>query len=350
MARTYRSVVTGACGFIGSHVVEKLAQDGHEIVATDTEAALGATGSVQRMNADLVRRLAARVVPADITAPGAMDDVVAGADFVFHVASIFSYSAPWSQLYRVNVSGTNHLIDSIARTAKGLRRLVVWGAGGVYGLPTGDNTPFTESTPPSPTNDYLRSKWFQEFLVMDRCPGLGIKYTILRPTTVFGKRQTYGVPLMIKQAKDGPVVAVPASFTGRVPFVAVEDVAGAAVHLAKYASGENGVFNVNDDSLMSTVDVMRFLAGVFGRPFVAIPGVGADMMRGVLKAAAGVDGAVSKALKKAPTLEAPMMEYMGRDFTYSNRKLKEAGYELKFPDPKPKLIEMANWLAENRLI
>lgn len=345
-----KSVVTGACGFIGSHMVETLAAQGHEVVATDHPSAFEATGQVARMNVEVVRRLAARVIPADVTVAGAMDEAVRGADYVFHVASVFNYSTPWTTLYRVNVQGTANLLDSIERANGDIRRLVVWGAGGVYGMPAPGNTPFTEETPPNPSNNYLKSKWFQEFLTMERCHRAGIKWTIIRPTTVFGKRQAYGPPALFRQAYRSGVVTVPANLTGRIPFVHVEDVCGAALHLAKYPSGANGVFNVNDDSQMTTVELFRFLAQVFGKPFVKAPPVPIGALKSLLGVVAGVSQAVSRRLGTAPVLERDSVAYFGGDFTYSNEKLKKAGYDLKHPDPKPALAECARWLVENHLI
>lgn len=351
MAREPRKcVVTGSCGFIGSHMVETLVADGNEVIATDHPSAFEAKGKVARMRVEVVRRIAARVAAADLTVPGSLDEVVRGADYVFHVASVFNYSVPWATLYRVNVQGTANLLDSIERANNGIKRLVVWGAGGVYGMPTPDNTPFTEDTPPNPSNNYLKSKWFQEFLTMERCSRAGIKWTIVRPTTVFGKRQAYGPPDLFRQVYRSGVVVIPANMTGRIPFVHVEDVCGAALHLAKYPSGANGVFNVNDDSRMTTVDVFRYLAQVFGRPFVKLPAVPIGALKSVLGVVADVSGVVARRLGTAPVLERDTVAYLGADFTYSNEKLKKAGYEFKHPDPKPALAEVARWFVENDLI
>jgi UDP-glucose 4-epimerase len=345
-AKTYRSVVTGATGFIGSHMVEALAAGGHEIVATDLPSAFEASGKIARMSADLVRAKAARIVPADITDPGALDAAVDGADFVFHTASVSDGSSPWKVLYRVNVQGTANLIDSIARTTPGLRRLVAWGTGGVYGLPSPDRIPLTEDLPPDPINDSLKSKWFEEFLVMDRCPRAGIRYSILRPTTVYGTRQVHGLPDLFRAAWRGPVVAIPVNLTGRVPFVHVDDVCGAALHLAKYASGENGVFNVSDDSRMTTVEAFRFLSLTLDKPFLALPPVPIRPVRQIL----GGVAEASRWLGLKIGLEKDTIACFGEDFVFSNEKLKAAGYELRHPDPKAALIETANWLVENGLI
>lgn len=345
-----RCVVTGACGFIGSHMVECLAADGHEIIATDHPKAFESTEKIGRMNVELVKRLASRVVPADLTVPGSMDEVVRDVDYVFHVASVFSYSAPWSLLFKVNVQGTANLIDSIERVCPSLKRLVVWGAGGVYGMPTPENQPFTEETPPNPPNNYQKSKWFQEFLTMERCNRAGIKWTIIRPTTVYGIRQVYGPPQVLKQAYRSAVVMAPANLTARIPFVHVEDVCGAALHLAKYQTGVNSVFNVNDDSQMTLLELFRYLAFLFGKPFIKLPPIPLKPARVLLSGVATVLEPVAKRLGKTPPIERDTVAFFGDDFTYSNEKLKKAGYSFKHPDPKPALAGIAKWYIEHGLI
>lgn len=349
MQKKYTSVVTGAAGFIGSHMVETLADAGHEVIATDTPEALEPSDPVRRLSAAVARRRASMVVPADLTAPGALDEAVKGVDFVFHAASVFNYSAPWKTLYRVNVQGTANLIDSIER-AGGVRRLVVWGAGGVYGLPGRNGVELDESLPPDPPNDYLRSKWFEEFTTVDRCRRSGIPYSILRPTTVYGTRQAYGPPDILRAARRSPVIACPSNLAGRIPFVHVDDVCGAALHLAKYASGQDGIFNVNDDSGMTMVEMLRFLSQVFGKPFLRLPPVPVAPARRIVSALAVVAQEVARRTRSRPLLERDTIQYMGRDFRFSNARLKAAGYRLRHPDPKPALVEVAKWYDERGLL
>lgn len=345
-----RCVVTGACGFIGSHMVELLADSGFEVVATDLQSALDANSGIAKYNVEVVKTKAKEIVPADISEPNALDKIVEGADYVFHVASVFSYSATWEVLEKVNVKGMRNLIDSIAKLDKKPQRLVVWGAGGVYGKPKPDRIPFREDMAPDPPNNYLRSKWFQEFLVMEHCPRLGIPYTIIRPTTVFGTRQIYGFPEILKNAYHSAIVMVPANFTGRIPFVSVEDVVNSALFLAQTESAKDQVFNVNDDSQMTTVDLFRFFAAVFGKPFVKLPAIPIPPIQSALKIAADIIGVVAKRKGMKPIIERDTVEYLGADFVYSNEKLKSVGYKFIYPDPKVPLVKMAQWYVDNNLL
>ncbi len=351
MAKVARKcLVTGACGFIGSHMVETLVRDGHEVIATDLPAVWEASGRVARMNVETVRRCAARVVAVDLTVPGALDEAVRGVDFVFHLASVSDARAPWSTLYRVNVQGTANLLDSVERADPDIKRLVVWSAAGVSGLSAPDGSVLTEEAQPNPPSNYLKSKWFQEFLAIERCRRAGIRWTALRPTVVVGTRQTRGLPTLLRLAYRSPVVMVPANLGGHLSLAHVEDVCGAALHLAKYPSGANGVFHVCSDSGLTMVDLCRHLAGVFEKPFLTLPSVPERLLRFVLGLTADVNQALARRWRLPSLLDDEALDLLMRNILYSNEKLKKAGYRPRHEDMKPVLSDLARWYAEQGLL
>jgi nucleoside-diphosphate-sugar epimerase len=346
MARGHgRSVVTGAFGFTGSHLVEVLADAGHEVVATDVSAAMSASGPASRQAQEAVHSRASRIVEADVSVPGALDDAVSGADYVFHTASVLSRAAPWRKLYRVNVAGTSNLVDSIRRTAPRLKRFVAWGAAEVYGHGSGES--FDERRLPDPTNDYSRAKWFEEFVVMNRCSEEGIPWTILRPTTVYGPRQAGGMAFLVGVVARLPAVAIPANLSGRFPLVHVRDVCEAALFLSGKAGAAGQIYNVTDDSRMPAVNLARHLARVFGKPFLEVPLVPAGPVRLALWLGADLGGYYRAARGPRPCgIEREVLRAIGADVVVSNQKLKATGYALKHPDPKPGLIDLARWVLE----
>ena len=107
----------------------------------------------------------------------------------------------------------------------------------------------------------------------------GLPYTILRPTTVYGPRAVYGGGQIFFSLSKMKVVAMPTSLTGRVPLVHVRDVCGAALYLAEQPAASGQVYNVNDDSQMSTVEFSQYLAGVMGKRFVGLPPVPVPLPR-----------------------------------------------------------------------
>jgi len=328
---------------MGSHMVELLAAAGHEVVATDAPRAWIAGDRRSGRYPGVVRALGVRCIEADVTRPESLDGLPADLDFVFHIAGVFSYSAPWSLLRAVNVDGTRALVDRVLRDSPGLRRMVVWGAGGVYGLPGPDEQPVDEKSPPAPPNDYLRSKWFEEHLVMRAGEEKGLPWTIIRPTTVYGPRAVYGGGQLLMGPASMPVAAVPRNLAGRIPFVHVRDVCGAALHLAGVDAARGEAYNVSDDSRLTGVEFMRLVAETTGRRFVELPAVPVETLRRVLAAVADALQAAAARLHFPSPLEKPTVEYLGRDLVFANDKLKSTGYRFEYPDAREGIRETLEW-------
>jgi len=343
MSKYKKILVTGAGGFIGSHVVEAARAKDLEVRATDLRVTLDTDHPVRKLNALATKKAANEVLAGDITSRSDVKKMVAGVDAVIHVASVFSYTTPWDVLYRVNVEGTKNLIE--AAVAEGVKKFVVIGAGGVYGMP--NNKPFSEDDPPDPPNNYLKSKWFEEWFIMNSAKRLGYKYSILRPTTVYGPRQSYGGVQILEMGAFNKVVSIPSNFTARVPFIHVHDVAGAAVHLLDAKKSGNEIFNVNDDSTYTTIEVMRLVAAAFNRPFMLLPPIPVGPVRDMMMFIAGLDDKIAKGVgKKLTNLEKDMLGFFGKDFVYTNDKLKGTGYTFKYPDPNQGILDTVQWYKE----
>lgn len=343
MSKYKKILITGAGGFIGSHVAEAAREKGIGVRATDLGSTLDTDHPVRKYNVLATKKAADEVLPGDITNREDVKKMVQGVDAIIHVASVFSYTTPWEVLYNVNVGGTKNLLE--AASAEGIKKVVVIGAGGVYGMP-GEKS-FSEDDPPDPPNNYLKSKWFEEWLVMNSAKRLGYKYSILRPTTVYGPRQSYGGVQILEMGAFNKVVSVPSNFTARVPFIHVKDVAGAAVHVLDANKTSNEIFNVNDDSRYSTIEVMRIVAAAFNRPFMLLPPIPISPVRDIMRFIAGLDKLIAKKTgKKLTNLEKDMLGFFGKDFVYTNDKLKGTGYKFLYPDPKQGILDTIKWYKE----
>lgn len=338
-------LVTGACGFMGTHMVEVLHEAGYPIRATDLGAAYEKDDKEAGRFPSVLKRLGVEFVPSDLTEPSSLDPVVRDVKLCFHVAAVFSYSAPFSVLERVNYQGTRELMDRLLAQPS-FSKLVYWGAGGVYDLEA--PIPFMEDeTPLRPANNYLKSKHMAEQLVMEYGREKGLRYSIMRPTTVYGPRCVYGAGQMFTAAASGPVGAVPRNWTERIPFVHVRDVVKAALFLAETPKTDGQVYNLNDSSQMTNVEFFKFIADITGRPFLALPSIPAKPLRRVLiPVAKGLQWIHAKAGMKSP-LEADTVNYLGRDFTYSNQKLLNAGYEFTYPDARHGIADTVLWYQRN---
>jgi UDP-glucose 4-epimerase len=261
------SLVTGACGFIGSRMVEVLREAGHVVRGTDLQECCEKDDLTKGRYPSILQANRVKFIADDLLNPQHLDELLDGVNYVFHIAAVFSYRAPKSTLYAVNVEGTRLLLERLVNHPT-LKRLVLWGAGGIYGFPPDDELPIREDdTPPCPPNNYLRSKLKQEMLAAQYHRRHGVPYCSVRPTTVYGPRGVYGAGQMIIQAAKMKPAAAPANWTGRIPFVHVDDVTRAALFLAGRKGSNGEAYNLVDDSQMTTVDYLRYtIAAKVGWP------------------------------------------------------------------------------------
>jgi nucleoside-diphosphate-sugar epimerase len=336
------SLVTGACGFIGSHMVEVLADAGHEVIAADLPSGLDAPTDDKTRWPEVCRAAGARLVALDLTDPGSVKSAIAGAELVFHVAAIFDYTAPTGLLRAVNVEGTRNLFDALL--AEGTcRRVVNWGAGGVYGPPVLSEGPFTEKSPKRPTNPYLISKWDQEVLAhgfRER----GIEVTSVRTTSPYGPRASYGSGQLLMQMAKSPVAFK--NLTGNIPFVHVRDLCRAALHLSAYEGADGEAYNVTDDGRVGAVALARLVADEVGTKARILPPLPIGFLRRLLSGVARVSMASARRSGKRPVLEYDSVQYFGRNYVYSNEKLKRTGFTFEWPTPEAGLRETLRWYLD----
>jgi dihydroflavonol-4-reductase len=336
------SLVTGACGFIGSHMVEVLAEGGHDVVAADLPSALEAPPDDRTRWPEVCKAAGAKLVALDLTDPGSVKSAVPGVDLVFHVAAIFDYTAPESLLRGVNVEGTRNLLEALV--AEGTcRRVVNWGAGGVYGPPVASEGPFTEDSTKRPTNPYLISKWDQEVLAhgfRDR----GIEITSVRTTSPYGPRASYGSGQLLMQMAKSPVAFK--NLTGNIPFVHVRDLCRAALHLSDYAGADGEAYNVTDDGRLDAVALARLVADEVGTKARVLPPLPVGLLRRLLSGVARVSMAAARRSGKRPVLEYDSVQYFGRNYIYSNEKLKRTGFTFERPTPEDGLRETLRWYLD----
>src|SRR5208282_3691953 len=114
--KNVRVVVTGAGGFIGSHLTEELARRGAKVRALVHYNSRGHWGFLEELDPALRKRVEIRA--GDVTDPGCVDDLVAGSEAVFHLAALiaipYSYAAPASYV-ATNVSGTLNILEACRR-------------------------------------------------------------------------------------------------------------------------------------------------------------------------------------------------------------------------------------------
>ena len=190
-------IVTGAGGFIGSHLAERLVQEGANVTAMVHYNALGSLGWLESSP----HRKDMKIVAGDVCDPGFMQTAIDGHDMVFHLAALiaipFSYVAPESYV-RTNVVGTLNVLQAARRA--GVRRVVHTSTSEVYG--TARYTPIDEGHPLQGQSPYSATKIGADKLAESFYCSFDLPVVTLRPFNTFGPRQSARavIPTIISQA------------------------------------------------------------------------------------------------------------------------------------------------------
>lgn len=319
MAAPRTSLVTGAAGFLGTHLVEQLLEAGDRVVASDRPG----------QDVSWLEARGVEVLRADVREPGALEPLFdRHIDRVFHLAAVCNFSTPYERLFPINVTGVAH-ITRLAREA-GVERFVHISSTAVYGLPNG--APLTEESPRRPAEAYGRSKRDGENIVLGAIRD-GLPATILRPCTVYGPRCTDGAGKAFSRPTS--IAAIPGHGRQRLSNVRAEDVAAAAIHLAGIDAAAGEAYNIAEPGHPMLGDALRLAAATFGAspPRLRLP------LR-LVAALALVDGAVARLRGSIPDLETDAVRYLGGDYLVDAGKLAGTGFRFRFPDFERSMADM----------
>lgn len=202
MSKFYRGrkvLVTGAGGFIGSHLTEALVEAGADVTAIIKYSSTSAWGNLEQGSSEFKRSL--KVVAGNVEDSDFVADVVRGKDVVFHLAALiaipYSYSAPRSYI-RTNVEGTLNIVESARRL--GVARVVHTSTSEVYG--TALREPIDEDHPLQGQSPYSASKIGADKIAESYYRSFATPVVTLRPFNTFGPRQSARafIPTIISQA------------------------------------------------------------------------------------------------------------------------------------------------------
>jgi len=178
-----RALVTGASGFIGSHLVDRLLDEGVRVRALVRDPVKA--GSLAARGVEIAR--------GDVTQPDCLDAAVDGMDTVFHLAAIVGPAAVSLEAFEaVNAGGTRNLLHA-CRAASAVTRVVHVSTVAVTEGPASGKV-VTEESRPAPTTRYGRSKWAAEQIALD-ASRRGLPLVVARPMWVYGWRSPGAVKL-----------------------------------------------------------------------------------------------------------------------------------------------------------
>jgi UDP-glucose 4-epimerase len=177
-----KALVTGGAGFIGSHLVDRLIEEGTEVTVLDDFS----TGSIKNLEASSKSRML-KISKGSINDKELLRSELAGVEVVFHLASVTpskERQVTTSYLNAVNVNGTIDLLESCVRT--GVRRFVFASSAEVYGSQS--KLPLSETSNLNPMTENGWSKFLGEKACFEFWLKTGIKTTVLRYFNVYGER------------------------------------------------------------------------------------------------------------------------------------------------------------------
>ncbi len=252
-----KALVTGGAGFIGSHLVDALVDDGAEVHVLDDFT----TGRLENLESAL--QLGAQLHPGDVTDPWAMNALVAdaGFDVVFHLAAQSavrrSTTDPAFDAH-VNIAGTAAVLDAARRG--GVGRLVLASTAAVYGDPR--NVPTTELEPIDPLSPYGASKASAELYLALYARHHRLSTLAFRMSNVYGPRQDpHGeagvVAIFSAAAAEGRPVSIYGDGGQTRDLVHVSDVAAAFMTAAR--SEVTGVLNISTGCETSVLGIAETL-------------------------------------------------------------------------------------------
>jgi NAD dependent epimerase/dehydratase len=262
-----RVLVTGAEGFIGSHLVDHLLDQGATVRAMVCYNSFGTTGWLDpEQNPKLRKNL--DIVSGDIRDPFFVSQASQDIDYIFHLAALiaipFSYVAPQSYV-ETNITGTLNVLEACRR--HNVKRMIHTSTSEVYG--TAMFTPITEEHPLQGQSPYSASKIGADHMVQAYARSFDLPAVILRPFNTFGPRQSERavIPTVIRQILDNTCAEVGlGDLTPVRDFNYVKDIAEAFIRLAMCEKIEAGTaYNAGSGysvTIAEMVDLVERCTGI----------------------------------------------------------------------------------------
>ena len=254
-------LVTGGAGFIGSHIVRTLLEQGQEVKVLDNFS----TGKRENI-ADFEKQI--ELIEGDLLDASKVNEAVRGVDIIFHEAAFVSVPQSMDEpqnCFDVNVTGTSMLFDAARRA--GVKRAVFATSAAVYGDST--EMPLTEETPLRPLSPYAASKRVDEIYGQLYTTSFGLDVVALRYFNVYGPRQrpdsmyAAAVPIFIRRLLDGKGVTIYGDGGQTRDLIYVGDVVRANLIAAEHPAAPGQIFNICPGVETRLLDLVEHLQELF---------------------------------------------------------------------------------------
>jgi nucleoside-diphosphate-sugar epimerase len=329
-----RCLVTGATGCVGSHVAERLIQDGYRV------------RTIVRPSSDtrLIDSWGVEKIDGDLTDAAALRRAAGGVNVIVHCAAKVGDWGPVEEYAQANVEGTRVLLETAAEQK--LDRFVHVSSLGVY--EARDHFGTDESTPPGEhhIDGYTQSKMESEKLVLEYHRTRGVPVTVIRPGLIYGPRDRVVVPRLVEKISSGQFRYFGSSDKA-MNSIYVGNLVDAIMLAIQNPVAVGQVYNVTDDDPTSKRRFFGTAARLAGlpEPTRSIPLGLARFLAPIFAGIARLRGGT-----KPPLINPARIKFLGLNLDYSCAKIKrELGYKPRtsFDDGMKEAIE---WFRAEGLI
>jgi len=264
--RNKKVLVTGAAGFIGSHLLEALVKKSARVKAFVRYNSKTSCGNIALLDKGVKDEI--ELCYGDLRELDSLAKVMSGVDVVFNLAALvgipYSYIHP-HEVVMTNLIGTLNVLTS-AHNA-GVQKIVQTSTSEVYGSP--DRVPIKETDTLKPQSPYSASKIGSDAIARSFFYSFGLPVAIIRPFNTYGPRQSARavIPTIITQALDSGVIKL-GSVDTRRDFTYVLDTAEGFVKVAESELSAGEVINIGTGKDVSVKELVDIIGGILGKKLV----------------------------------------------------------------------------------
>ena len=257
-------LVTGAGGFIGSHLTEELVRQGEEVRTLVRYNSRDAKGLLEDLPREIQHQI--EVVPGDLKDPDGVKKALKGCSKVFHLGALiaipYSYIHPFDFI-QTNTVGTAHLLNACLEQGI-LERIIHTSTSEVYG--TAQYVPIDEKHPLQAQSPYAASKIAADKLAESYYLSFGLPIAILRPFNTFGPRQSLRaiIPTIISQAMGDQKIRL-GNISPRRDFLFVKDTVRGFIQLGKCEEAVGKVVNIGTGTDISVEALVTKILNLTGK-------------------------------------------------------------------------------------
>ncbi len=241
-----KALVTGATGFIGSHLCEELAKRGYQVTCLVRE----------KSNLKWIENIDLKLIIGDCKSIDSLFHAVTDIDYVFHLAGL-TKACSGDDFFCANTKGTENLIQAVAEKNPKIKRFVYLSSLAAAG-PSNNGSPLREDAEPRPVSSYGRSKLEGEKAVLKYKDLIPI--TILRPSAVYGPRDK-DLFVFFKILKKGVF-----PYWGKCYYslLYVDDLVQGIILAAENKKAEGGIYFLSDSKFYTNEEIVKAISSALG--------------------------------------------------------------------------------------